>query len=298
MIITILASTWIVILAAGAVGAQPGHPIRHGSMPAVSRDGRWVAFASERDGTWDLYRIGADGQGLRRLTRTAEEELVPQWTRDGSLVAMFASDESTRLGAIGTDGAVRTLTTGLRKGSALSNNGRRIAYALGSWQRNRLYVADLDGSHARALTDSTAGWFNMAWSPDDRTIAVTRRDATGDLQVWLIDVDDVGRRALTHFAQRDGRPQWPAWSSDGTKIAIQAGLYDRDHPERSDAYIWVIDVASGRATRLGSHDRPWLDETPSWFPDGKRIACQSTRTGRFEIWVMDADGTDARPITR
>ena len=293
--------SWFGILAllfASGVVAKPGQPFRHGSMPSVSPGDRQIVFISERDSVWDLYSVRPDGSGLRRLTHTPEEELVPGWTHDGRLVAMVVAGDRTRVHAIGTDGSSSVLAEQRAVGMSISNDGRRIAYGVGTWGRNRVYVADRDGSHARALTDSSCSWFNLAWSPDDRMLAAARTDSARNLQVWLIDVDDVGRRALTHFAQRDGRPQWPAWSPDGTKIAIQAGLYDRGRPERSDAYIWVIDVASGRATRLGSHDRPWLDETPSWFPDGKRIAYQSTRTGPMEIWVMDADGADARPITR
>jgi len=288
----------LALLAATVAITQTPQPFRHGSMPSVSPDGRQVVFSSERDSVWELYSVRPDGSGLRRLTHTAEDELVPRWTGDGRLVAMRAVGDRTRLHVIGTDGSSTVLAEQRAVGMAISNDGRRIAYGVGTWGRNRVYVADRDGSHARALTDSSCSWFNLAWSPDDRMLAAARTDSARNLQVWLIDVDDVGRRALTHFAQRDGRPQWPAWSPDGTRIAIQAGLYDRDHPERSDAYIWVVDVASGRATRLGSHDRPWLDETPSWFPDGKRIAYQSTQTGPMEIRVMDADGTDSRPITR
>jgi Tol biopolymer transport system component len=267
-------------------------------MPSVSPDGRQVAFTSERDSVWDLYLIRSDGSGSRRLTHTPEEELSPTWTRNGRLVAMYVSGDTTLLRTIESDGTTRPLAGGRTVGMAVSNDGRRIAYAVGTWTRNRVYVADVDGSHARALTDSLVGYFNLAWSPDDRTLAVSRLDATKDLQVWLIDVDDVGRRALTHFAQRDGRPQWPAWSPDGRSIAIQAGIYDRVHPGNSDAYIWVVDVASGNAVRLGSHDQPCLDETPSWFPDGRKIAFQSSRTGPMEIWVMNADGGHPHPLTR
>ena len=46
--------------------------------------------------------------------------------------------------------------------------------------------------------------------------------------------------------------------------------------------IWVIDLASGRATKLAEHGAPYQDEVPAWFPDGKRIAFQSNRTGRWE----------------
>ena len=42
---------------------------------------------------------------------------------------------------------------------------------------------------------------------------------------------------------------------------------------------------------------PGRDEDPVWSPDGRAIAFQSERSGRFEIWVMDADGRRQRRIT-
>ncbi len=75
-------------------------------------------------------------------------------------------------------------------------------------------------------------------------------------------------------------------------------MYDRNHPESNTAHIWLVDAATGTARKLAAHDAPYLDETPSFFPDGRRIAFQSNRTGRMEVWVMNVDGSGARQITR
>ena len=88
----------------------------------------------------------------------------------------------------------------------------------------------------------------------------------------------------------------PAASPDGRRIAVQAGAYSRERPEISTADIWVIEVATGRATCVTRRERPWLDETPSFLPDG-RIVFQSTRAGRFDVWIMRADGTRPRRVT-
>jgi Tol biopolymer transport system component len=58
-----------------------------------------------------------------------------------------------------------------------------------------------------------------------------------------------------------------------------------------------VDVKTGSAIKLAAHDKPLLDETPAWFPDGKRIAFQSDRSGRMAIWSMKVDGTELRQIT-
>jgi TolB protein len=184
------------------------------------------------------------------------------------------------------------------KGLALSHDGRRIAYALGSWTMNRLWVANADGSGASALTDSTGGWFNTAWSPDDRRIAVTRRDSTRRLTIVVMNADGSQPHTVMQLPEADGSPQWPMWSRDGRRLAVQAGRYDREHPEKSASHIWVLDLTTGAATRLAPHADGRLDETPAWFPDGSRLAFQSDRTGAFEIWTMRSDGGDARRVTR
>ena len=290
----------ILLSASLASAAAPPAPARHASLPAASPDGEHIAFCSDRDGgQWEIYVINTDGRGTRRLTRTPEAELVPGWSDGGRTITYTTGEEDTcTLHALSViDGASRALLTLPVKGIRLSNAGQRVAYTVGSWTRNRIVVANLDGSEARAITDSSTGYFNLAWSPDDRLLAVTRRDSAG-LQVWVMAPDGTGARAVTHFEAAAGRPQWPAWSPDGHKIAVQSGTYDRQNPAKSTAHIWVIDVETGAATRLAPHARPYLDETPSWLADGKHIVFQSTRAGPFDLWVMRSDGTGARRLTR
>jgi Tol biopolymer transport system component len=57
-------------------------------------------------------------------------------------------------------------------------------------------------------------------------------------------------------------------------------------------------VRSGTSRRLGVHDKVQLDETPSWFPDGKRLAIQSDRDGDWAVYVIDTGGTTAVRLTR
>ncbi|NLE75741.1 MAG: hypothetical protein GX605_03170 [Chloroflexi bacterium] len=61
------------------------------ALPSVSPDGRTIAFMSQRDGNWEIYRIAADGSGLRRLTNHPAQDGVPAWSPDGRWLA-FVSD--------------------------------------------------------------------------------------------------------------------------------------------------------------------------------------------------------------
>lgn len=61
------------------------------TAPAVSPDGKTVAFMSDREGDWDVFTIGIDGQNLRQLTTVTGSDGLPVWSPDGNTIA-FASN--------------------------------------------------------------------------------------------------------------------------------------------------------------------------------------------------------------
>lgn len=279
--------------------AQTG-PERYATLPAVSPDGRWIAYVRDfgQDSS-EMHVVGVDGAN-DRVVRSGGPGGMPGWAERGRRVTMALSTrDSSTLWSMGLDGSdAKVLAARQGHALSLSNDGRRVAWSVGDWRRSRLMVSDRDGRRARALSDSTAGWFNIAWSPDDRRLAASRLDSTGGMQVWVVEVASGHAEPLTGFAASEGRPQWPTWSPDGKRVAVQSGRYDREHPERNEADVWIVEVASRRAAKLGTRSGVWMDETPAWSPDGKRIVFQSTRTGRFEIWSANVDGTDARQVTK
>jgi TolB protein len=107
-----------------------------------------------------------------------------------------------------------------------------------------------------------------------------------------MDSDGSNRRQLTHFPPGEGQAQVPDWSPDGRQLTVQTS--GRTHV----GHVWIVDAGTGAARKLGAHNEPYVDEVPRWFPDGKRIAFQSDRTGRMEVWVMNSDGSGQRPLTR
>ncbi len=282
-----------------AAPAFAGPPARNATLPAVSPDGQRIVYASERDSMPELYVYELATGLSRRLTYSAANEGLPAWADSGrSIVYTLARGDSATLMALPAGfGAANARVTLPAKSIRLAHDGTRVAYTWGSWTRSRLVVARADGSRANALTDSASAWYNLTWSPDDSLIAATRNDSAGSFQIWLIRADGRGKRALVKLGDEFGHPQWPAWSPDGRTLAFQAGTYVRDAPEKSDAYVCTVDVATGRVTRLREHPVPMLDETPCWL-DAERIVFQSTESGAFELWVMRADGREARRLTK
>ncbi len=76
------------------------------TAPAASPDGRFVAFMSQRDGNWEVYRLASDGTGLIRLTQDGAHDGLPVWAPDGLSIA-FASNRggSWAIWAMNTDGS-------------------------------------------------------------------------------------------------------------------------------------------------------------------------------------------------
>lgn len=265
-------------------------------MPVVSPDGLRIAFVSNRTGAEELFVISTDGTHELQLTTTAGDKNSLAWTADGREILFVASENDTsHLYAIAPDGTKqREVARVPGRGPALSPDGARLLYMAGSWTATRLMLSSSDGSHPQPITDGSYIAWNSHWSPDGKRIAFTSRsDPKSELAIYVMNADGTGRRQLSHFAAGSGNVQWPVWSPDGHQLAVQV-----NGPQEHAAHIWIIDAASGNARKLAPHDRPYLDETPAWFPDGSRIAFQSNRTGRMEVWVMNADGSQPRQITR
>ena len=85
---------------------------RHGeeSTPDFSPDGKRIVFTSNRDGNLEVYSIGVDGRGERRLTRTPRDEDGPRFSRDGKRVVFTRDGRIAHMAAGGGD--VRELGAG------------------------------------------------------------------------------------------------------------------------------------------------------------------------------------------
>jgi WD40 repeat protein len=70
----------------------------HGLDPAWSPDDRHIAFASKRDGIFQIYAMNSDGSNLRRLTKHNAEDSNPAWAPDGGAIAFVSATGDDRRG--------------------------------------------------------------------------------------------------------------------------------------------------------------------------------------------------------
>ena len=87
-----------------------------------------------------------------------------------------------------------------------------------------------------------------------------------------------------------GNATFPDVHPDGRTVVFAGREAGQPTPD-----IWTVGLDGTGLTRLTTS--PGVDQFPVFSPDGQQIAFRSNWTGTHQIWVMDADGTDQRPLT-
>ncbi len=241
--------------------------------PAVSPDGRLIAFTRTNEQGSAVFVVGIDGAGLRRVTGQSWGGRDPAWSPDG-MELVFAGDAGDGEGLYVmapllegaaphriTDSSLSGLSA--ETGPSWSPDGSTIVFAAGSPLPGvaepinfDLFAAPADGSGPVInMTDTPdAAETAPAWSPDGSFIAFVRvpntLDDTPAGGIATIRPEGSDLRILT---DQHAFEQGPTWAPDGTVIAFQ-----RDDPEGTSIYTIRPDGTELRKVTVGSD--------PAWQP--------------------------------
>jgi RHS repeat-associated protein len=289
-------------------------------LPVMPQSGAArIAFASNREGSAQLYSMNTDGSGVLRLTNDAANDESPQWSPNGSRI-VFQSDRDNVFSGMADiyvmngDGSGQTrLTSDANDDSApvWSPNGSKIAFqSARSGVSYQVYVMNSDGSGQANISNNAANDKQPAWSPDGTKIAfASDRDQAGFSSIYMMNADGSGQTRLTVSAT-GFRDEQPAWSPDGTKLAFTS---TRD----SSIVTWTETDDNGNTvtkTRVVTNKEVYVmnangsnqvrltytlenDDSPTWSSDGTKIAFRSDRQRDCcdptnQVWVMNADGSN------
>jgi TolB protein len=149
---------------------------------------------------------------------------------------------------------------------------------------SQVYVVRPDGSGFRRVTDGSG---DLAQSPDfspDGTM-IAYQPVYGDLHT--IHFDGTGDTPYPIYGG------YPSWSPDGTRIAVsnwaQGGNYDSD--------IFLYNLVSGTSTQVTPHVVGRAFNDAVWSPDGTTFAMAGRTGGQWDIWTINAEGTDLVNLT-
>jgi len=204
--------------------------------PAWSPDGKRIAFVSDRTAGSDIYMMNADGSNVIRLT-FGGTNTEPTWSPDGSKIA-FSGLRDGQFGifvmSLDDLGSWRNVghDSGYQVSPAWSPDGSKIAFT-SDWRAYDflfdVYVANVDGSGITPLlagpffwVDGLTFYFQPAWSPDGRRIAVVSCGyPAGSCSPSRIAVANADGSELKTLVTTAGLAR-PTWSRDGSAIAFSS----------------------------------------------------------------------------
>ncbi|MFW6097559.1 MAG: fibronectin type III domain-containing protein, partial [Chloroflexota bacterium] len=159
-----------------------------------------------------------------------------------------------------------------------------------------IYGMNADGSGLTNLSNSNASDNGASWSPDGRRL-VFHSDREGDNQLYVMNADGSDQQRLLASTAID---EWAYWSPAGDKIAFSR-IADFDDEGLLRTEVFVMDADGTDVRRLTYTTGQTAQYThgcwPSgWSPDGGEILYYCYDDGRHQIRIMNADGSNQRPI--
>ncbi len=249
-----------------------------------------IAFYSGRYGNREICLVNADGTGFQQLTNNTAHDECPSFSPDGKKIA-FSSirDGNYEIYLMNSDGSDQQRLTHSPENehhADWSPDGTKIAFSRYTDQSHaNIFVMNADGSNVQQLTSNAGENMRPDWSPDGAQILFnTNKD--GNYEIYLMNADGSNQQRLTNTTAFEIFPQL---SPDGNKI-----IYARIvmNPFYGEIHIRNLDGSGDVALTRNSRS-----ENPVWSPDGKHIAFQTSRDGNFEVYVMNADGSNPRRLT-
>lgn len=247
-----------------------------------------IAWARPNGEGKEIWVSDFDGRNAFALTSGGVLNKLPAMSPDGRSVVFTSYRTGFPMLHVGdlVTRAVRPLPArgDFQAGGAFSPDGSRIAFTMSVDGAANIFLMNADGSELKALTRTRYSESSPTWSPDGKRLAFMSTRSGGP-QIFLMDADGENVERLTFQGNNNTTPDW---SPQGDVIAFTA----RD--ERQSFDIFTVDVRSKKIRRLTQDAGDNME--PSFSPNGRHIVFSSTRDGRQRLWVMNADGTNPRPL--
>jgi len=236
--------------------------------PALSPDGRYVAFISEQElFSFNLYVADAE---------------------TGETIA-----ELDQAGSTGHFNALRFLSSS----GTWSPDGRRLAFVSFEDGDNQITIWNVvtEKIERSFSVENVTAMKNPAWSPDGSKLAFTGRDG-GISDLYILDLETESVRQLTDDRYADLQP---TWAPNGETIAFttdRAGTDFETLNSSSNMDLGLIDVETGEITMREPFGDA-LHHNPQFSPDGQSLYFVSDQDGFKDVYRMELSSGDRYRVT-
>ena len=271
------------VMLAALLGAIPASATYPGDNGRIA----FVYYGAGQD-NGEVHTINADGTGLRRLSNYdafGQDNVFdgpPVWSPDGTKLAFRTSGGGyAGITVMNADGTDRHSISVLDAWSpAWSRDSKRITFGAVT-QRGLddydfdIYIANVDGTGLRNLSQRLDDELDSSWSPDGRIAFESQGSVLGN--IWITNSDGTAQTKL-----EDAGGDGVQWSPDGSKIAYL------------NADVYTVNPDGSDARNLG---QGLLAYDFDWSPDGRKLAFTSYQQGPSEIYSVNADGSELTRLT-
>lgn len=281
-----------------------------GFNPAWSPDGAEIVYSTAQviadpafrpiRGTLFAVKVGT---GERRIVWASSDAVQPRWSPNGQRIAFwgFASQGGQRdlwtITSAGTDPVKVTDDAATDWNPVWSPDGKYLFFSSDRGGTMEIWRMPLDQSTGRSqgppiqITKGGKGVRgHIAFDFAELGLRLLYIEQIVNQTVEKVSFDPVAGRVVgqtTSVLDANLAPSQIDVSPDGNALAF----YSAVQPEN----LYVA-AADGRGPRQLTNDN-FRDRGPAWSPDGKKIAFYSDRSGNYEIWTINIDGSGLTQVT-
>lgn len=291
------------------ITGQPNKPDGY-FRPAWSPDGKWLAFASDRNTEWKghgngsgwehvqelrIYLLKPDGTGLRKISTDSVSSGAPKWSPDGKRVVFYEIPVEGTWNARTSFGAAKATSQIV---SVDVSSGQRIVHTTGPGLKlvPQFVGADVIGFLAKAGPNEGVGYTSgtafkgklrsPAWSADGKQVIYEK-------QGWIHRTQN--QKLYSWDAEHEYRytDVFPSFSVDGKLLLTE---------KNDNSSIAVMDANGANKKRIFDANAGEAF-SPAWSPDGQRVIfgyggyLQKRKTIAARLILANRDGTGLKDLT-
>lgn len=252
-----------------------------------------IAFSNydKANSTREIYLIDYDGWrgSLTQVTSFDSVTLFPDWSSDGNHLT-YASMKSGW-----SDCFVQTLSTGevtpvaAYKGTNTTPrfipDSLSLVASLSAWGDAEISRISMNGEKPTRITNHPGADISPDPSPDGNRLAFTS-DRSGNPQIYVSNLDGSNLQRITYIdngRQKCDTPNWSPVPIDGDyRIAFHGFFFSLQ------SNIFTIRPDGSDVQQLT--DDQFDNKNPSWSPNGRFIAMSSNRLGKYDVFIIPAQG--------